>query len=373
MATMIPVSQPLVFQTTQKYLTDVARSNWFSSHGPYVERFEKGFAHWLGVRHAATVTSGTAALHVALAAIDLQPGDEVIVPTFTMFSPVAALYYLRCEPIFIDSDPGTWTMKVEDVEQKITKKTKAILAVHIYGHPVDMDPLKFIAKKHKLFIIEDAAEGLGALYKGKKIGTLSDIACFSFYANKVVTTGEGGMVTTNNTKLFTKILALRDMYHDPKKRFLHTDIGFTYRMTNMQAAVGLSYLEHIDETIKMKQDIADTYNTYLSTQTSVSMQQKASWATPVWWMYGITVASDRISRDQLRKKLYAKGVDSRDFFVPAHMQPAVKKQSNKFRYRQFPIAENLSRDGLYLPSGPKITKKDIAAVCNALKNIYGSM
>ncbi len=365
---MIPVSRPLPAPHTQSYLIDCARSGWFSSHGPYVARFEQAFASYLGISHAAAVPSGTAALHLALAALDIHKGDEVIVPTFTMFSPVAAILYTGATPIFVDSDPRSWTLDVTHVAQKITKRTRAILAVHIYGHPADMDPLRALAKKHNVFLIEDAAEGLGALYKGKKVGTLSDIACFSFYANKLVTTGEGGMAVTNSIRLYTRIKSLADMAYHPKKRFLHTDLGFTYRMSNMQAAVGLAYLEEIEKTIQKKRAIASLYNRLLTDVQDITRHEQESWASPVWWMYGILTPN----RDEVRKKLFAHGIDTRDFFVPCHRQPALGKLGVR-AFGHFPAADMLSARGIYLPSGPAIDDRDIRTVCRAIKKIYAAL
>lgn len=370
---MIPVSKPIQVAHTRKYLNDCARSGWFSSQGPNVTKFEQAFASYLGVKYAATVTSGTAALHLALAALNIKKGDEVIVPTFTMFSPVAAILYTGATPVFVDSDPHSWTMDVSAVEKKLTKRTRAILAVHIYGHPADMDPLRNLAKKHNIFLIEDAAEGLGALYKGKKVGTLSDIACFSFYANKVVTTGEGGMVVTNNPALNRRIRSLADMCHDPNKRFWHTDLGFTYRMTNMQAAVGLAYLEEIEGTITKKKWVADLYNKLLSGHPYVSFQTSAPWADPVWWMIAILInTKSQLNRDNVRKKLLARRIDTRDFFVPCHRQPALRKLGFDTNGR-FPVADLLGRRGFYVPSGPSITAKEIENVCKTIKKIYADV
>jgi perosamine synthetase len=297
-----------------------------------------------------------------------------------MFSPVAAILYTGATPVFVDSDPHSWTIDVTQIARKITKRTRAILAVHIYGHPADMDSLRKIAKNHKLFLIEDAAEGLGALYlpagkagKGKKVGTLSDIACFSLYANKLVTTGEGGMVVTDNARLFRKIKSLADMAYHPKKRFLHTDLGFTYRMSNMQAAVGLSYLEEIEKTIQKKRHIAALYDKLLADLPMITRHQSESWATPVWWMYGIILnTSSPISREELRNKLITQGIDTRDFFVPCHRQPALRKVGLRVTGR-FPVAEMLSRQGLYLPSGPAITDREIRIVCQTIQNIYANV
>lgn len=370
---MIPVSNPIRAPNTARYLQDCASTGWFSSQGPFVSRFETSFAHWLRVRYALTTTSGTSALHLALAALNIGKGDEVIVPTFTMFSPIAAILYTGATPVFVDSDPTTWTMDTNQVAQSITKRTVAILAVHTYGHPVDMDPLWKLSNKHKLALIEDAAEGLGGLYKKRNVGTHGDVSCFSFYANKLVTTGEGGMVTTNNGQLANRLKILRDMAYHPRKRFLHTELGFTYRMSNMQAAVGLSYLEHIHTIVKKKNSIASLYDELLSRIPYITLQSKAPWATPICWMYCILLdKKSPLQRRKFRQLLADSGIETRDFFVPAHRQPVLRKLNIKTS-NQFPVANSISECGLYLPSGPKISSRDIHYIYRTIQSVYANM
>lgn len=370
---MIPVSNPIRAPNTARYLRSCATTGWFSSQGSFVSRLETSFAHWLRVRYALTTTSGTSALHLALAALTIGKGDEVIVPTFTMFSPVAAILYVGATPVFVDSDPLTWTMDISQVTRSITKRTAAILAVHTYGHPVDMDPLRKLAKVHKLALIEDAAEGLGALYKNKNVGTFGDVACFSFYANKLVTTGEGGMVTTNSKRLAYRVAHLRDMAYHPKKRFLHTELGFTYRMSNMQAAVGLSYLEHINEIVKKKNTIASLYRRLLARIPYITLQSKTPWATPICWMFCVLINNKSlITRNTFRTLLYEKGIETRDFFIPAHRQPVIKK-INITSTNKFPISDRISNQGLYLPSGPKLSERDIQYICQTIQTFYANM
>lgn len=366
---MIPVSKPIIFAKSSKYLNECINSGWISSQGPFVKKFERSFANYLGVKHAISTTSGTTALHLALVALGIKKNDEVIVPTFTMIAPVFAILYTGATPVFVDSDLDTWNMNVSEIERKITKKTKAILVVHIYGHPVDLDPIKTLAKKYKLYLIEDSAEALGAEYKNKKIGSFGIVSCFSFYANKLITTGEGGMVVTNNQTLAVKIRSLSDMSYSLKKRFLHTSLGFTYRMTNMQAALGLAQLENVEQLSIKKRQIAQIYNKLLSNLPSLKLPVEKKWAKNSYWVYGVLIKSSKINRDKLRKKLFEKGIDTRDFFIPTHNQPALKKLGINIK-EKFPIAQKLSRQGLYLPSGPDISIKQIEYVCKTIKEIY---
>jgi len=247
---MIPVFDVILGKNAKKYVNECLDSGWISEKGPFVDLFTLAFAQYLGTKYALPTTSGTSALHLAVAAAGIGPGDEVIITAFTMISPVYAILYMGATPVFVDVEPDTWCMRVADIEAKITKKTKAILAVHIYGNMVDMKPLLTLAKKYKLLVIEDAAEALGSEYSGKKMGTFGDIACFSFYANKLVTTGEGGMVVTNDSYFYQRLQMLKNMAHSPKKRFMHTEIAYTYRMTNLQAAIGMAQLEEVEGNLK---------------------------------------------------------------------------------------------------------------------------
>lgn len=369
MKTLIPIAKPLIGKNAKKYVLECLKMGWVSSKGEYVTAFEKAFANYLGVKCAISTTSGTAALHLALVALKIGKGDEVIVPTFTMIAPIFAVLYTGATPVLVDSQQDTWNMDVSLIEKKITKKTRAIITVHIYGHPVDMDPVLAIAKKYKLAVIEDAAESLGATYKKKKVGTLGIISCFSFYANKLITTGEGGMVTTNNKKLAERVKLLKDMAHSPKKRFLHTDVAFTYRMTNMQAALGLAQLEIIETLLTKKRWIAEVYTSLLRKNLGLQLPTEKPWAKNVYWMYSVLIKDTVLSKDLLRKKLYDLGIDTRDFFIPMHRQPVLRKLG-LFKNEQYPVADDISKGGFYLPSGPKLTKKEINTACRILNNIY---
>ncbi|OGG24489.1 aminotransferase DegT [Candidatus Gottesmanbacteria bacterium RIFCSPLOWO2_01_FULL_43_11b] len=365
---MIPVNQPLIAKNALKYVSDCIKTGWISSAGSYITKFEEAFAKFIGVKYAITTTNGTTALHLALATLGTGPGDEVIVPDHTMFACADAICYTGAKPVVVDVERDTWNIDVKKIERKITKHTKVIIPVHIYGHPVDMDPLISLAKKYKLAVVEDAAEAHGALYKGKMVGSFGKINCFSFYANKIVTTGEGGMVVTDDEKLATRARMLKDLAHSPKRRFLHEEIAFNYRLTNLQAALGLAQLEEVDKFIEKKLWMADLYNRLLSDIEGISLPPKKPWARNVYWMYSILIEpSFGISRDELMDKLKKKGIDTRTFFIPLHCQPALRKYH--LGNERFPVSDEISRRGLYLPSGLAITKKQIEMVSYAIHEI----
>ncbi|HLD24448.1 MAG TPA: DegT/DnrJ/EryC1/StrS family aminotransferase [Patescibacteria group bacterium] len=367
MKSIIPVNQPDLSPKAKTYVVDAVTSGLVSSAGPYIKKFEESYARWLGVRHAVTVTNGTAALHLALAALDIGQGDEIIIPDLTIIScPLAALY-CGATPVFVDVDPVTFTIDATQLESQITKHTKAIMPVHLYGHPADMDPIMAIANKHKLYVVEDAAEAHGAKYKGKLVGSIGDIGCFSFYANKVVTTGEGGMVVTNNSKLADRMRLLKDLAHSPKKRFYHEQVGYNYRMTNLAAALGLAQLESVEKYIAKKKWMARMYKKYLTGIPHLVLPPQMPWAESVYWMYAITLTPDApITKDTLRKKLLEQGVDTRDFFYPLHTQPILKKYHKKGD--RFPVSVSAANRGFYLPSGLAISEKQIHQVAHVLNH-----
>lgn len=366
---MIPVSQPVIAKNAKKYLMECITSGWVSSQGPFVSSFEEKFAKYLNVGFATTTTSGTAALHIALAALGIGKDDEVIITTFTMIAPVFAILYTGAKPVLVDVDSKTWNMDVTQIEKKITKKTKAIVAVHIYGNPVDMDRLIQLARQFNLALIEDGAEALGAGYRGKKVGTFGDIACFSFYASKLITTGEGGMAVTSNKGLAKRLKLLKDMAYSEKKRFLHTQITFTYRMSNLQAALGLAQLEEIDITLSKKRSVAKLYTANLANLTKLTLPKEIPETLSSYCMYAVlTNRGIGISRDTLCQKLFVKEIETHDFFVPMHRQPVLLKLG-LFTNEHYPVADDISKRGFYLPSGPAITKAEVSYVCKALKAI----
>lgn len=368
----IPVNKPVISIEGKKNVEEALRSGWISSAGKYIGEFEKKFAKYVGTKYAITTTSGMSALHLAVVAIGLKDGDEVIVPAFTMGAPWLAVIYTGAKPVFVDCERETFNMDPFLIEKKITKKTKAILVVHIYGHPADMDAITKIAKKHKLVVIEDAAEAHGAKYKGKIVGSIGDFGCFSFYANKIITSGEGGMIVTNNKLYAEEIGKYKDYYFSPKKRFIHEKVGFNYRMTNMQAGLGLGQLKHINEYIKKKHTMAKLYKKYLEKIPGISLPIAKPECTNVYWMYSVVVDPNKFgfTKDELRKALLKRGVDTRDFFYSPSEQPFLKpylKNSDKF-----PNTYWASQNGLYLPSGLAITNSQILSVANSIKSIYNS-
>lgn len=364
---IVPVNQPLIAKNSLKYVKECIKSGWISSQGKFISSFEKSFAEFLGVKFATTTTNGTAALHLALTSLNIGPGDEVIMPDLTIISCPFAVLYTGAKPVLVDVDKQTGNIDVSKIESKITKKTKAIMVVHLYGNPVDLDPILKIAKKHKIFVIEDAAEAHGATYKGRKVGSIGDVGCFSFYANKIVTTGEGGMITTNNEKIFKKAVLLKDLAHSTNKRFFHHHVGFNYRMTNMQAALGLAQLEEVDKYIKKKRWMADLYNKLLKDQKNLELPIEQDFAKGVFWMYAVKVKG-KIKRDFLRKKLLDFGVDTRTFFYPLHKQPVLKGKIS-LNDERFPVSNALSAKGFYLPSGLAITKSQIYFVSETINKI----
>ena len=369
---MIPVCEPLMEGKELEYVLDCLKTNWISSRGKYIEEFEQKFAKYCGSRFGVSTTNGTTALHLAVASLGLGPGDEVIVPAFTMIAPVFAIVYAGARPVLVDAEPKTWNMDVDKIQAKITEKTRAIMPVHIYGHPCDMDPIMEMARQYDLYVIEDAAEVHGAEYKGRKAGGIGDIGCFSFYANKIITTGEGGMVVTNNEKIAEKAGLLKDLAHSKKRRYLHTHLAFNYRMTNVQAAIGLAQLERIDEYVEKRRKNARLYNSLLKDVKGITLPSEMPWAKNVYWMYSILVGDGfPLERDELMDRLEEKEIGTRSFFIPMHQQP-VFKNMGLFQGESYPVAERLSREGLYLPSGSGLTSEEIEYTCQIIRGISRS-
>ncbi len=355
----VPVNEPLITEAAKNYVADAMETGWVSSAGPRISEFENAFAKYIGVKHAIFTTSGTSALHVSLRALDIGPGDEVIVPNFTMIASPFSVMYTGATPVFVDIDPETLNTDAALIEAKITERTKAIMPVHIYGLPCDMDPIMEIANLHGIPVLEDAAEVHGATYKDKKCGSIGTINAFSFYGNKIITTGEGGMITTDDDDLATRARWLKDLAHSPTKRFRHEELGFNYRPTNLQAAVGLGQLESIDTLLERKRSMAALYNEKLNGIKGLRLPTEKDYATNVYWMYAVMVES---GRDELCAKLKEHGVDTREFFLPCHSQPAIQMQMDE----AFPVTEDVSARGFYLPSGLAITDEQIEYVCDCV-------
>ena len=367
---MIPVNEPLLDGNEKKYLMECIDTGWISSEGPFVKEFEEKFSAKVGRRYGIAVCNGSAALDVAVAALGLKEGDEVIMPTFTIISCANAIIRAGAIPILVDSDPYTWNMDVNQIESRITPKTRAIMVVHIYGLPVDMDPVMKIAKKYGLRIIEDAAEAHGQTYKGKPCGSFGDISAFSFYPNKHVTTGEGGMVVTDDEDLAERCRSLRNLCFQEKKRFVHEEIGWNFRMTNLQAAVGLAQLERLDEFIIKKRKMGNYYTEMLKEVDSIQLPlERTPYAENIYWVYGILLNDDLgFKAEDMMAYLKEKKIGTRPFFFPMHEQPVFLKMG-LFKNESHPVAERISRLGLYLPSGLAITDEQIKEVSCAFKEM----
>jgi perosamine synthetase len=365
----IPVCEPYLGAQEAEYVRDCLGSTWISSAGKYLTQFEAGFARYCGCEHGITTTSGTTALHLAVAAAGLAPGDEIIMPAFTIAATVFAALYAGAVPVLVDSDPETWTIRVDDVASKLGPRTRAILPVHIYGHPCDMDPLRALAQRHDLWLLEDAAEAHGAEYKGRKCGGLGDAACFSFYANKIISTGEGGMVVTNDGAFAERCRSLKNLGFNRDRRFLHDRVGFNYRMTNLQAAIGLAQLEKVDEYVALRRRHAADYTERLRNVEGLRVPVERSWARNVYWMYGVVIEDAfGCSRDDLMTGLAERGIETRTFFIPMHEQPVLHERG-LFRTERYPVASDLGRRGLYLPSSTGLSEADLSYVVEAVRDV----
>ncbi len=368
----IPVSTPeLQGGNEEAYALDCIRTGWISSAGAYVKKFEQAWAEYCSMAEGVAVSSGTAALHVAVKCLPLEPGAEIILPSFTIISCATAILDAGAKPVLVDCADDTWTMDTAAIAAKITPRTRAIMVVHIYGHPVDMDPVHALAEKHGLYVIEDAAEAHGAEYRGRRCGGLADISIFSFYANKIITTGEGGMLLTDNPEFAERARALRNLCFRPDRRFLHTEIGHVYRMTNIQAAIGLAQTERIETFVAKKREIARIYGALLGDVAGLQLPVEKDWAKNVYWMYAVVLANDPgPDADAVSREMQVRKCETRAFFLGLHEQP-VFHQMGLFNDETYPVTERISRKGLYLPSGLQMTEAQQGAVCEALREALG--
>jgi len=366
----IPVCSPTLNGKEWEYVKECLDTNWISSKGGFIEEFETKFAEYVGVKYGVTTTSGTTAIHLALATLGIKEKDEIIIPAFTMMGSVYPILYQKAIPVLVDSEPDTWNIDTNKIEEKITDKTRAIMPVHIYGHPCNMEPIMDIANEHDLYVIEDAAEAHGAEYKGKKAGSFGDISCFSFYGNKIITTGEGGMLVTNNEELYEKAKKLRDMAFIKERRFVHHEIGFNYRMTNMQAAVGLAQLEKIDEFVEARRRNAKLYNELLKDIEGITLPPEKEWAKNVYWMYSILIDEEKfgVELKEFVEKLANKGIETRPFFVPMNQQPVLRK-NKLIGEKKYPIADAISMEGINLPSSSSLRFDEIKFICESIKKL----
>ena len=369
---MIPVNEPLLTGNEKKYLADCIDSGWISSEGPFVKAFERQFAQSAGRDFGIAVSSGSAALDIAVRALGLGPGDEVILPAFTIISCAAAIVRCGATPVVVDCEPATWNIDVTAIEDRITSKTRAIMAVHIYGHPSDMDPILAVAKKHRLFVIEDAAEAHGQTYKSRPCGSFGDISTFSFYANKHITTGEGGMIVTDRPPLFERCCSLRNLCFKAEQRFVHDEIGWNYRMTSLQAALGLAQLERLDEFIRIKRRMGSRYLERLRDCPQLRLPQaETDYSENTYWVFPVVIENGPFTAADVMAELRQRHIGARPFFYPIHRQPAFNK-IGLFAGESHPVAERVAEKGFYLPSGLALTEAQIESVASILKEVLSA-
>ena len=365
----IPVCEPLIGDNVLPLVRECVETGWVSSEGRFIKEFEDRWAAYCGAAFGVAVSNGTTALEVAVAALKLPPGSEIIMPSYTIISCAIAIIEAGCLPVLVDCEPDTWCMDLDQVAAKITPRTRAVMPVHIFGHPVDMRRLGEIAGKHGLFVIEDAAEAHGAEAYGRRVGGIGTMGCFSFYANKIVTTGEGGMVVTSDAALAERLRLLRNLAFRRDRRFLHTEIGHNYRLTNLQAAVGVAQVERIETHIAKKRWMAHAYNRHLGQVAGIQLPVERNWAKNVYWMYGV-VLDDDVDFDAVgfAERLRQHGVDTRPFFLGMHEQPVLRERG-LFRDEIYPVSERIARRGLYLPSGLTLTQDQVDRVADAVRHV----
>jgi perosamine synthetase len=367
----IPVNRPLLNGNEKKYLVECIETGWISSEGPFVEKFEENFAKVVGRKYAVAVSNGTAAIDVAIEALKIKAGDEVILPAFCIISCVLQIVRVGAIPVLVDVDEFNWNMSVNEIESKITSKTKAIMIVHTYGLPVDVDLVLQLAKKHRLYVIEDAAEAHGLKYKDKPCGSFGDVSTFSFYPNKHITTGEGGMLVTNDSEIYEAAKRLRNLCFEPAERFVHYELGWNLRMTNLQAAVGVAQLERLDEFINIKRSIGKKYRENLENLPIRLPQEKTTYADNCYWIFGLVI-QNLVSYPKLIivEELARRNIGTRPFFYPLNKQPVLKKLG-LFENEVYPNAEKLYEGGFYIPCGLGITEKEQEYVISNLREIFG--
>ena len=366
----IPVSMPDLSGNEEAYVVQAIRSTWISSSGEFVRRFEQEFARMCGTQHAVAVSNGTVALHLAMLALEVGPGDEVLVPSLTYVATANAVQYVGAEPVFVDVDPDTWCIDPRKLEERITPRTKGIVAVHLYGHPADMDAINRIAAVHGLWVVEDAAEAHFAQYKGKTVGSLGKIATFSFYGNKIITSGEGGAITLNDSELESRIRLLRGQGMDPNQRYFFPIVGYNYRLTNVVCAILCAQLERAEQIIERRRHIYRLYSEYLSGIPGIGFQPVAPWAEITPWMFCITVDPEGFgrTRDELMDFLAKEGVETRPFFFPLHRLPPFREQARK-RGIDLPVTDELAGKGLNLPTYPGLRDAQIERITKLIRGL----
>ena len=366
---IFPVSKPFITKKDIYAVNKTLKSGWISSSGTEIKKFEENFSKYVERKYSVTVSNGTAALEIAIKALGIKKDDEVLIPNFTIISNALAVIRQNAKPVLIDCNHENWNIKIDDIEKKINKKTKAIIITHIYSFPNDMDKILKICKKHKILIIEDAAEVLGLSYKNKKCGSFGDISTFSFYANKQITTGEGGMISTNSEKLYKKCKSLKNLCFGKINRFNHDDLGWNYRLTNMQASLGLSQLNNIKNIVKKKIEIGSRYYKNLQFNNDIQILPPSnSFSKNIYWVVGIVIKNKKMTALNLSKKLSKFGIETRPFFWPMHQQSIFKKLG-LFKNQKYPNSSHISKYGLYLPSYFELKKKEIDKISKTLQKI----
>ncbi|MHA1250206.1 MAG: DegT/DnrJ/EryC1/StrS family aminotransferase [Candidatus Helarchaeota archaeon] len=361
----IPVYEPEITEREINYVIKAMETGWISSKGPFVNNFQESFANWIGSNYAVSTSNGTTAIHLAIEALGIGKGDEVLVPNFTFISTVNAVHFSGAKPILVDIEKETFGIDVEQCKAKLSNKTKAIIPVHIYGHPAKMDSINDFAEDNNLFVIEDAAEALGSLYRGKKVGTLGDVGCFSFYGNKTITTGEGGMLVSNNEEIIERAMILRDHGMSKTRKYWHECIGFNYRMTSLQAAFGLAQMERIDDIIRRKRDIAKRYKKNFESIDEIEFIFEKKWAKSTFWMNSILLVDSK-RRDSMIRDLEKNGIETRPFFNPINEMPPY------YSNEKYPVSEDISRRGMNLPSSAKLSKTDVDRISDKIIQFISS-
>ena len=368
----IPVAEPSLTGREFEYVSECFRTNWISSQGPFVTRFERDFAAYTGVPQAQSlsVSNGTVALHLALVALGIGPGDEVIVPTLTFAASAAAVVHAGATPVLVDVEPGSWCLDPDAVEMAITPRTRALMPVHLYGQPSAMDRLLAIAERHGLKVVEDAAEALGAFHHDRHVGTLGDAGTFSFYGNKLITTGEGGMILFKDPAVAARARRLRDHGMDPERRYWHLDIGFNYRLTNLQAAVGVAQMERIEELANRKLWIAARYRAAFADLPGLILPEERPEARNIYWTFSLLLNEEQLGmgRDEFAARLKLSGVETRPLFSVLHAMPAFSSFAGN---RPFPVAERLALTGISLPSAVGLQEREIAYIAEVVRRLCG--
>lgn len=369
---MIPVNEPLLDGNELAYLKECITTGWISSEGPYVKRFEKSLSKFVGRKDGVAVINGTAALHLAFASLNLPAGSEVVVPAFTIISCVSSFRELGLIPVPVDCDPFTFNMTVSGVFNAITEKTRAILVVHIYGLPVDLDPILELARHNNIKVIEDAAEAIGQTYNGRQCGSFGDLSIFSFYPNKHITTGEGGMLLTDNKGLADRSRWLRNLAFDAERRYIHEELGWNFRMTNMQAAIGCAQLENISRNITLKRRIGKAYNDALRSIKNIQLPvEKTDYAENIYWVYPIVISDDvAFEARQVMQELGRAGIGTRHFFYPLHRQPALLRHYPQLSKLNLPVSDKLAKKGFYIPSGLGLSLDLIPSIAERIADVF---